>query len=179
MDLRGIPGGPQQASRPDCIAVDSEPPGCGRPPAHWALASHASELFPDRHADLTVDLIESIRHALGDEALEQVVQVRAGRQLAVYRQALDGTDDTLARVRRLADLRTAEGYLADTSIDGDSITLVEHHCPIHAAASACGGLCSAELELFRSALGSNVTVTRDQHVMAGARRCSYRITPIA
>ena len=55
-------------------------------------------------------------------------------------------------------------------------TLVENHCPICAAATACQGFCRAELEVFRSVLGDDVTVERTDHILAGARRCAYRIT---
>jgi predicted ArsR family transcriptional regulator len=155
------------------------PDGRGRPPVHWQLTPMAEELFPDRHADLTVELIESIRQALGDEALTKVVAARAERQLAAYRAALP-VADVAVRVRTLASLRTAEGYLAEVTTDPDDVgtmVLTEHHCPIHDAASACLGLCGAELTLFQEALGPEVIVTRSQHLLAGDARCSYRISP--
>lgn len=155
--------------------------GRGRPPVWWSLTPVASELFPDRHADLTVDLIESIRTALGDDALDAVVRARAERQLAVYQAALapqaDVEVDVEVKVRRLAELRTTEGYLAELAHDGDSLVLTEHHCPIHDAAATCPSLCNAELDLFRRALGPDVEVERDQHLFGGQARCTYRISP--
>jgi predicted ArsR family transcriptional regulator len=53
--------------------------------------------------------------------------------------------------------------------------LLENHCPICAAATACQGFCSSELELFRSVLGPSVTVERTEHIVGGDRRCAYRI----
>ena len=53
--------------------------------------------------------------------------------------------------------------------------LVENHCPICAAASECQGLCRSELEIFRSVLGRKVSVEREDHILAGARRCAYRV----
>ena len=44
-----------------------------------------------------------------------------------------------------------------------------------AAARACRGLCQRELALFREVLGPDVEVTRLDHLLSGARRCSYRI----
>ena len=38
-------------------------------------------------------------------------------------------------------------------------------------------LCSAELELFRKAVGPDATVAREQHLLDGGQRCVYRITP--
>jgi predicted ArsR family transcriptional regulator len=143
---------------------------------HWRLAASASSLFADRHSDLTVELIASIRSALGEEALEAVVRTRAERQLANYRGVLDGATNMSERVHRIAELRSAEGYLAE-AVEGDGhITLVEHHCPIQGAADSCAGLCSAELDLFQKALGPDVTVAREQHLLDGGQRCSYRVT---
>ena len=53
--------------------------------------------------------------------------------------------------------------------------LVENHCPICAAASACSGLCRIELEAFRAVLGDGASVERSDHILAGARRCAYRV----
>ena len=150
--------------------------GRGRPPVHWRLAASASSLFADRHSDLTVELIASIRSALGEEALEAVVRTRAERQLANYRGVLDGATNMSERVHRIGELRSAEGYLAE-AVEGDGhITLVEHHCPIQGASDSCAGLCSAELDLFQKALGPDVTVAREQHLLDGGQRCSYRVT---
>ena len=79
-----------------------------------------------------------------------------------------------------AALRAAEGYMAKWSREDDgTYLLVENHCPICAAAAACQGFCRAELALFRTALGECVTVERTDHILAGARRCAYRISPPA
>ena len=150
--------------------------GRGRPPVHWRLAASASSLFADRHSDLTVELIVSIRDALGEEALEAVVRTRAERQLATYRVAIDDTASLSDKVHRIAELRSAEGYLAEAVESDGHLTLVEHHCPIRDAADTCAGLCSAELNLFQKALGPDVTVAREQHLLDGGQRCAYRIT---
>ena len=149
----------------------------GRPPVHWRLAPSASSLFADRHGELSVELIASIRSALGEDALDQVVRARAARQLVVYKSALKGSASIADRVQRIAQLRTNEGYLAEAVEFGDDVTLVEHHCPIRDAADTCAGLCSAELDLFQRALGSDVVVVREQHLLDGGQRCLYRVSP--
>jgi predicted ArsR family transcriptional regulator len=152
--------------------------GRGRPASAWALTDLARELFPDRHADLTVELIGSLRTALGQEGLEAVVAERTRRQLAAYRDALPPADAPLReRAEALAAVRTGEGYLAEVvdASDGDGLVLIEHHCPICDAATACTNLCSAELELFREVLGPEVEVQRTQHLLQGDQRCAYRL----
>jgi predicted ArsR family transcriptional regulator len=154
--------------------IEGAPVGRGRPAARWQLSDAASVLFPDRHVDLSLELIESVRSLLGDEVLGQVIASRAQRQLDQYRRNV-GTGTTAVRVRRLAAQRTAEGYAAEVTSDGDDLLLTEHHCPVRAAAGACGELCSSELEVFRSTLGEGLHVTREQHLLAGDHRCAYRI----
>jgi predicted ArsR family transcriptional regulator len=155
----------------------SEPVGRGRPPVHWQLAQGAGEAFPDRHGELTVELIGSVRSTLGERALQRILASRSDRQIATYTQSLAGVNDLGDRLRRLADLRSDEGYLAEARVDGEAFSLIEHHCPIREAAGECNGLCSAELDVFQRVLGSDVTVTRTQHVLRGDRRCAYLVEP--
>ncbi len=147
--------------------------GRGRPPTEWTLTELARELFPDRHGDLTVDLIESIRHTVGDDGLERVIDDRNRRLTETYVTVIGTNTDP---VRALADQRTAEGYVAEVRDEADgSRLLIEHHCPICDAAASCQGLCRGELELFRAVLGDGVEVTREQHLLSGDERCAYRI----
>ncbi len=152
------------------------PSGRGRPPVTWRLTPMAGELFPDRHADLTVELLQAVRSSLGVEALDRVLASRAEHQVAAYRKLVGAPGAAVPlRVRRLAAQRSAEGYLAEVIAEGDDLVLVEHHCPIAEAAHACAGLCANELETFRSALGDDVEVERTQHLVSGDTRCAYRI----
>jgi predicted ArsR family transcriptional regulator len=155
--------------------------GRGRPASAWALTDLARELFPDRHADLTVELIGSLRRALGDEGLDAVIAERSRAQTAAYRDALPPPSAPLReKAEALALVRTGEGYLAEVvdAPDGDGLLLIEHHCPICDAAKACTNLCSAELDLFRDVLGSEVEVIRTQHLVQGDQRCAYRLRPV-
>ena len=81
-------------------------------------------------------------------------------------------------VAALAAARSAEGYMARVERGEDgSLFLIEDHCPICAAASSCQGLCRSELDIFRTLFGELAEVSREEHLMAGGRRCTYRVTP--
>jgi predicted ArsR family transcriptional regulator len=157
--------------------------GRGRPPTVWTLTDLAHDLFPDRHDDLTVELIGAVRSALGDEGLDRVIEARAAVQRDAYRKAVPKRAPLREQVDALARVRTDEGYVAEVvdpeGASPNEVILIEHHCPICTAATACPGLCRSELELFREVLGPKVTVERTQHVLAGDRRCAYRIAPVA
>jgi predicted ArsR family transcriptional regulator len=154
--------------------------GRGRPPTVWTLSELAQDLFPDRHDDLTVELISAVRSALGDRGLQRVIDARAEGQRAAYTNAVPKRGTLRARAEALARVRTDEGYVAEVvdDPDGRGVLLVEHHCPICTAATSCPGLCGSELELFREVLGPKVKVERTQHIIAGDRRCTYRIEPV-
>jgi len=152
--------------------------GRGRPAIRWRNTPLTVELFPDRHGELTVELLESIRTSLGDDALQQVISQRASEQITSYRRSL-GEGSVPVRVRTLAERRSDEGYLAEVVDDGRDLLLIEHHCPICIAATTCQGLCRSELEVFQAVLGPGVHVTREQHLLSGDTRCAYRISPVA
>ncbi len=153
--------------------------GVGRPKRHWALTGAGHARFPDTHSDLTVDLIGAVRSLFGDDGLDRLIARREERQLDGYGDALAGARGLRDRVARLAELRTREGYMAAWTEEADgSFLLVENHCPICAAATVCQGFCRSELDIFRTVLGPDARVERSEHLLAGARRCAYRIEPV-
>lgn len=163
----------------DVIAVDRSR-GKGRPTKFWSLAPRAERHFPDRHRDLILDLLRSVRRTLGEEALESVLDEREEQQVAGYSEKLSDCSDLESRVERLAQIRSEEGYMAEARLTKDgAMELIENHCPICSAAAICSGLCSRELQVFERVLGSEsgsgVEVERFEHMLSGGRRCAYRI----
>ena len=159
------------------VRAKSEVRGVGRPVQVYQLAPAAQRRFPDTHAELTAQLIGEIREVLGEDALEKLIRVRETGTRKRYEALLSGEQGLTRRIARLADIRNKEGYMATwEKEEGDSYLLVENHCPICAAASACTGFCRSEQAIFEDVLGRDVRVERVEHLLAGARRCAYRIT---
>jgi predicted ArsR family transcriptional regulator len=159
------------------VSETQAPAGRGRPATLWSLADKARALFPDRHGELAVGLIEAIREAGGEETLLRIVEVRARDQENLYRGLMPPRSASLRkRVQALADQRTAEGYMAEVVQEKPGVyLLIEHHCPICDAAAACTGLCRAELEVFERVLGDEVEIERTSHLLSDGDRCVYRI----
>jgi predicted ArsR family transcriptional regulator len=151
----------------------------GRPSRRWLLTEAGHARFPDRHADLTVQLIDQVRSLFGDAGLEKLITSREQISERDYRQHLAAARNLTERVQALAQARSAEGYMADIEIQADgSLLLVENHCPICAAAKQCQQFCRSELDLFQRVLGPDCSVGRVEHMLAGARRCVYVIKQI-
>jgi predicted ArsR family transcriptional regulator len=158
------------------VDAESRSAGRGRPTQIWFLTAAGHGRFPDTHAEMTVQMIAAVRQVFGDEGIDKLVQVRENAMLNVYQQAMPDAPDLKARLERLVDVRSAEGYMAELREDEAGFVFIENHCPICSAAKACMGFCRSELELFRKVLGEGVQVDREEHILAGARRCAYRVS---
>lgn len=160
------------------VTYEEEARPMGRPAKLWQLTPAADRLFPEGYAELTLSLINSVKEAFGEAGFDRLLEIRTRQQLEAYSQQIKGKRSLKQRLQKLVEIRTHEGYMAEVQSQPDgSFLLVENHCPICAAAAACTGLCGQELEIFQSILGNGVTIQRVEHILAGARRCTYRIDP--
>jgi predicted ArsR family transcriptional regulator len=153
--------------------------GVGRPARYWYLTETGHARFPDRHADLTVALIAQVRSLFGQDGLDRLIAAREADSRQHYTAALADAPTLQDRAKALAATRTDEGYMAEVQPQPDgSVLLVENHCPICTAARECPGFCQSELAVFQAAMGETCRVERTDHLLAGARRCAYRIVPL-
>ncbi len=164
------------------VTFEEEARPVGRPAKLWRLTPEADRFFPDGHAELTLHLLAALRETFGEAGMEKLLAARTAEQIAAYGRRVKPSDPLKTRLEALARIRTEEGYMAAVERDGgnggagvDGFLLVENHCPVCAAARTCQGLCASELEVFRRVLGPGVTVERSDHILAGARRCAYRV----
>ena len=163
--------------REKLVAADERPVPIGRPAKHWRLTKESNRLFPDAYAELNVALINAVGSTFGPKGLQRVLESRETRQRAEYARRIAPSPPLRERLQQLARVRTEEGYMAEVRPEGHGTFLfIENHCPICAAATACQGFCTTELDLFRSVLGTDASVERTEHVVSGDRRCVYRVT---
>lgn len=170
----------EAAEEKGLVGFDEVADKVGRPSRRWLLTESGHARFPDRHADLTLQLIEQARELFGEEGLERLIVARERSSEAQYRAAIGDAADMATRAAALARARDAEGYMASTEAQPDgSVLLVENHCPICAAARSCQNFCRSELAVFQRVMGPGCTVGRSEHLLAGQRRCVYVIKPVA
>ncbi len=161
------------------VTAEERPVPIGRPAKYWQLTREADSLFPEAYAELNVALIDAVKDTFGVEGLSRVLVSRCRRQRSDYAKRIRPGDSLKKKLTELARVRTEEGYMAEVRRGDDgSYLLVENHCPICAAANACQGFCTTELDLFRSVLGPDVKVERVEHIVSGDQRCAYRVTRV-
>lgn len=149
----------------------------GRPVRRWLLTDSGHARFPDRHAEVTLDLIKGMRTLFGEAGLERLIAAREETSEHTYRDRVAGCATLDERVAALAEARSLDGYMAEVQPRADgSMLLIENHCPICTAARACQQFCRSELAVFRRVLGPGATVVRIEHQLEGARRCAYLVS---
>jgi len=161
--------------REDLVGFEDVKGSVGRPKRVWSLTRTGHQQFPDNHATLVVGLLSGLGDIFGPEGIEKLIAHREAHARGSYRDALERAGDLPGKLDALADLRNQEGYMAEVIEDGRGYLLIENHCSICAAATACQGFCRSELNLFRDVLGPEVSVERTEHQLSGGRRCVYRI----
>ncbi|AZB32476.1 helix-turn-helix transcriptional regulator [Chryseobacterium bernardetii] len=150
--------------------------GVGRPSTYYTLTDKGLAQFPDTHAEVTVQLLQSVKNLLGENALDLLITDREKNTYERYQKALSKTKTLEQRLQVLAEARSKEGYMAEWKKEGKEYFLIENHCPICAAARECQGFCRAELSNFRLLIGNDYKVERVDHIISGGQRCVYKIS---
>lgn len=150
--------------------------GVGRPSIYYILTEKGLAQFPDTHAEVTVQLLKSVKNLLGENALDLLISDREKNTHERYEKAISKTKSLEQRLDVLAEARSKEGYMAEWKKEGKEYFLIENHCPICAAATECQGFCRAELSNFQSLIGKDYTVERIDHIISGGQRCVYKIS---
>jgi predicted ArsR family transcriptional regulator len=151
--------------------------GVGRPRHLYDVTPDAQGLFPTNYDGLATSLLSAILEVGGEELLDEIFLARRRQAEARTRDQLDarlGKGASLAeRVAALAAIQDELGYLAEARHEDGALRLVEHNCAVLHVASGNPAACQAELELFQSLLGAELT--RESHIRAGDRCCSYLV----
>lgn len=150
--------------------------GVGRPSTYYVLTPTGLSKFPDTHADVTVQLLKSVKNLLGENALDLLINDREKVAYDRYQNAMENRVTLEQRLEMLVKLRNDEGYMAEWNTIDEAYYLTENHCPICAAARECQGFCRSELKNFQTIIGEEYKVERVEHILSDGNRCKYKIT---
>jgi predicted ArsR family transcriptional regulator len=162
----------------DLVKPSMKSEGVGRPSTYYSLTEKGLSKFPDKHAQITIELLQSVKKLLGENALDLLISDREAQVYQRYEKALHDASTLEERLDRLSKMRSEEGYMAEWTKENDTYFLIENHCPICAAAAECQGFCRSELRNFKQLIGDKFEVERVQHIVSGGQRCVYQIKEI-
>lgn len=151
--------------------------GVGRPVQIYELTEYGHAHFPNNHAALSVELLNAIKNELGEEALDIVLEKREKEAVKRYTELLKDEKDLPELLEKYTRIRSEEGYMAECiKVSEHQFTLLENHCPIGAASSACSGFCHSDSKILQQVLGPDVRIVQEHTIARGQRLCSYTIT---
>lgn len=160
------------------IGYEDVKQGRGRPARYWRTTKAADERFPNTHSELTLQLINAVEDVFGEEGVSEIIDARQKNALNRYQQQIKDCTSLAGKLRKLAEIRSAEGYMANVEKNETGYILNENHCPICTAATENKKFCNSELDLFQKILGKDYQVERVEHIISEDRRCSYHISDI-
>lgn len=160
------------------VKSEEKSEGVGRPSTFYSLTQKGLSRFPDTHAEITVQLIKSVKNLLGENALNLLINDREKNIYNRYKIELEGKETLEQKLDKLAQKRTEEGYMAEWKKEDGAYYLIENHCPICAAATECQGFCSSELKNFKQLVGEKYNLERVEYIVENGNRCVYKIEKI-
>ncbi|WP_240418924.1 helix-turn-helix transcriptional regulator [Paenibacillus periandrae] len=145
----------------------------GRPTNLYSLTENADELFPKNYYNLTLDLLGELVEEAGEAKVQLLFERRKEKLIDRYEEQMQGKE-LGDRVKALAEIQNANGYMVNWSADEDGTFVInEHNCPISQVANQYNHACHCELMMFETLLDANVK--RTECLVKGGLKCSYSI----
>lgn len=149
--------------------------GVGGPVYAYSLTDAGEALFPRAYEAALGELLDMVRQEHGDEGVVQLFRRRWEEIAVASKPELAGLPID-QRARRLAELLTSLGYMAEASggAEGVATMITEHNCAIRLVAERFPDVCAAEEQFIAELLGAQVT--RQAHIAKGANCCEYCVS---
>ncbi len=91
------------------VRTEDRAEGRGRPARYWTLTEQSRSLFADRHDELSLQLITSVRQVFGDEGLDKLISHREQQSLESYSSQMAAAASLADKLECLAEIRSREG----------------------------------------------------------------------
>ena len=157
----------------------AKPKGRGRPAKVYSLTPQGRDFFENQYQGLAEDSVDFINQLQGTKGVKLFAEKRASKIFEKYVSEIEKSKSLDKKVEKLTEVLTKEGFAA-TSDKGSgpthTIQLCQHNCPIAHVAEKHNEFCDAELEMFNSILGVNVT--RLSTIAKGGNVCTSLISTL-
>jgi DeoR family suf operon transcriptional repressor len=149
--------------------------GVGGPVFAYSLSAAGEALFPHGYASALNAALDALIEQQGIDGVIGLFRRQWSDMVSEVRPRL--AELPLGeRAQLMAELRTSQGYMAESEMLEDGGALIrEHHCAIRKAAERYPEICAAELAFFEDVLDAKVE--RRSHILEGCNRCEYRVRP--
>lgn len=129
--------------------------GTGRPVIQYSLTSKAEALFAESDSAFALDILVESKNLFGEIAPERLVHQWFQKKARLWGQSLAGVTAPEERARRLAELRSADGWLC--VFDSDARRLIDHHHPLWKIYQSHDRMATIEVRVLEGLLGAALT----------------------
>jgi DeoR family suf operon transcriptional repressor len=150
-----------------------EQSGMGAPAFAYQLTDQGESLFPNGYRDALTGLLEQVAEKDGRKAVVEMFEQRYA-QLALRLKAELASTPGGERLKAVARVLTAEGYMAEWREDAGVFHLSEHNCAMRAVVDRFPEICAVEERFLEDVLGAEVQ--REAHIVRGCNSCEYAIS---
>jgi DeoR family suf operon transcriptional repressor len=154
------------------IAVEEMRHGVGRPRHMYSLTEQALELFPTRYLRLANRLIEEIKESMPEGKVLELFAAVAANMAEAYAKELKGLP-LEARMQRLTEMLTDEGFDADYEEKEDAWVIRELSCPYLQVGLQHPEVCHVDHVFIATAL--SLPVERVSCLLRGDAHCAYKV----
>lgn len=148
------------------------PSTLGRPSSTYYLTADGEHLFPKAYDLLTVELVDSVVHHYGPEALRKILADLTEARVKQWEPFLEGM--TLEeKLSALTSVYLEDDPFMEVEQDEEGYRLVEKNCPFLNVAQERPALCSVTVSTLKRLLG--VEVVREERFQEGHGRCAFRL----
>jgi DeoR family suf operon transcriptional repressor len=154
------------------ISVEEMRHGVGRPRHMYSLTEQALELFPTRYLRLTNRLIEEIKESMPEGKVLELFAAVAASMAEAYAKELKGLP-LEARMHRLTEMLTDEGFDADFEAQEDAWVIRELSCPYLQVGLQHPEVCHVDHVFIATAL--SLPVERVSCLLKGDAHCMYKV----
>lgn len=124
-----------------------------RPSRAYGLTQAGGEAFPRQYDRLALQMLESLRATIGDDAVETVLDDMVESLASQWLPELDPLDEE-ARRQRVVDLMNELGYHAHLDPEAEGVGAV--NCVFHNVAAKTRAVCRFDEKLLSRLLGEKV-----------------------
>ncbi len=128
-------------------------PSGRRPSRAYGLTVAGGEAFPRQYDRLALQMLESLRSTIGDDAVETVLDDMVESLAATWLPELEPLDQA-ARMRRVVELMNELGYHAHE--DAEAVGVGAVNCVFHNVAAKTRAVCRFDEKLLSRLLGEKV-----------------------
>ncbi len=146
--------------------------GRGAPTFSYRLTAPGEALFPRRYEEQLTDVLTYLERRGGRQEIRKFFDEQFRHQADELMESLP--DATLEdRVQAVVGLLQKQGFMAEWSVEGDTLRIAEHNCAVQAVAEKYPELCEAEVEFLRDFLKTDVQ--RAAYIPSGCNACEYAV----